>query len=51
VSICTATADSDGTFSCTGDIPPTNVGADGTHKIKAKGMTSLATANTPFTLT
>ncbi len=51
VSICTTTAAADGTFSCTGDIPTADAGATGNHKIKAKGTTSHATANTTFTLT
>lgn len=51
VSICITTAHSDGTFSCVGDIPSSESGALGSHKIKAKGMISLATAKTTFTLT
>ena len=48
VSVCTTTAIPDGTFSCGGNIPTSNAGASGAHKIKAKGVTSLATAKATF---
>jgi hypothetical protein len=51
VAICSTTANPNGTFSCTGSIPTATAGADGAHTIKAKGMTSHATAKTIFTLT
>jgi len=51
ISLCTGNANSDGTFSCTGDILMTDAGVTGSHKIKAKGTTSLATGNTTYTLT
>ena len=52
VSLCATTAAIDGTFSCSGDVPSgANAGADGNHKIKAKGTSSLAEATTTFTLT
>jgi hypothetical protein len=51
VTICSTTANPDGTFSCSGDIPMSNAGAAGSHKIKAKGMTSGAIAKTTFMLT
>jgi hypothetical protein len=51
VNVCSSTADSDGTFSCMGSIPTSDAGATGGHKIKAKGMTSLATGETSFSLT
>jgi hypothetical protein len=49
--ICISTANPDDTFSCTGDIPTTNAGANGAHKIKVKGISSFATAKNTFTLT
>jgi IPT/TIG domain len=51
VLLCTATAVSDGSFACFGAIPTTRAGAIGSHKIVAKGTTSLAKATTVFTLT
>lgn len=51
LNICSITANTDGTLSCTGNIPASDAGADGTHTIKAKGVTSLATATTTFALT
>ena len=51
LAICSATAEPNGTFSCTGDIPAANSGSTGKHKIEAQGMTSLATAKATFTLT
>jgi hypothetical protein len=52
VVLCTATVLSDGTFSCTGQIPSgATAGALGAHKIVAKGATSKAKAETTFTLT
>jgi hypothetical protein len=51
VSLCTTTATTDGTISCSGDIPSgANAGAAGNHKIKAKGTTSQAVATTTFIL-
>ena len=51
VSLCTTTAATDGTFSCSGDIPSgANAGADGSHEVKAKGTSSLAVATTTFML-
>jgi hypothetical protein len=50
--ICTATVASNGTFTCDGHVPNSNrAGATGTHKIVAKGTTSLTKAITTFTLT
>ncbi len=51
VSICKTTANPDGTFSCSGNIRRSTAGANGSHKMKAKGMTSHAIATTTFTLT
>jgi hypothetical protein len=52
VSLCMAAAESDGTFSCVGDIPSgVNAGAEGSHKIKAKGTSSHAVGTTTFMLT
>ena len=51
VSVCRTTANPDGTFICLGNIPTSNAGPAGDHKIKPKGTTSLATAKTTFTLT
>ena len=52
VSFCTTAAATDGTFRCSGDIPSgANAGADGSHKIKAKGTSSLAVAISTFMLT
>jgi len=52
VTICTATALSDGSYSCSGTIPPkATAGADSAHKIVAQGLTSGIKATTTFTLT
>lgn len=51
VAICHATATPYGTFSCNGNIPTSNAGASGAHKINANGLSSLAVATTKFTLT
>lgn len=52
VTVCTTTATSMGTFSCTGNIPPTaTAGATGAHKITAKGSSSLRPPTATFTLT
>jgi hypothetical protein len=52
VLICTATADSSGSFTCSGSLPSgSTAGALGAHKIKAKGTSSLYKATTSFTLT
>ncbi len=52
VAICSTTVNPDGTFACAGRIPSrARAGATGAHRIKAKGVTSLATAKTTFTLT
>jgi hypothetical protein len=48
--ICSATARSDGTFRCSGDIPTqSNAGGHGIHKIIAKGSPSRIRATTNFT--
>jgi streptogramin lyase len=50
--VCTATATSDGKFSCSGDLPTgSSTGAKGSHKISAEGETSFAFASAFFTLT
>jgi len=51
VAVCNASADSDGAFSCSGNVPTTNAGTVGKHTIKAKGVTLHASASTTFTLT
>ena len=52
VPLCTATAATDGTMSCSGGIPTgASAGAVGSHEIKATGKNSLAEASTTFTLT
>ena len=52
VTICTATAISDTSYTCTGTIPPkARAGAHIAHKIMAKGRTSGLKAKTTFTLT
>ena len=48
----TATADSGGSFTCSGSVPSgSTAGALGAHKIKAKETSSLSKATTSFTLT
>ena len=50
--ICTATAASDGSFTCSGDIPSgATAGAAGSHKIVVKGKPSGVKTNTTFTIT
>jgi virginiamycin B lyase len=50
--ICTATAASDGSFTCSGDIPSgATAGASGSHKIVVKGEPSGAKTTTTFTIT
>jgi hypothetical protein len=51
VFLCSATANSSGSFSCNGAIPTTNQGALGAHTIVAKGVASQSKAKTTFTLT
>ena len=52
VTICTTTASSDTSYSCSGTTPPAaTAGATGGHKIVANGQTSLIKVNTTFTLT
>lgn len=52
VVICSATATTSGTFSCSGSIPgAATAGATGGHKIVAKGGTSKRNPNTTYTLT
>ena len=52
VRLCTATADSSGSFTCSGSVPSGSAsGALGAHKIKAKWASSLYQATTSFTLT
>jgi DNA-binding beta-propeller fold protein YncE len=52
VTICSATAGPDTSYGCSGTIPATaTAGADGAHKILAKGATSLIKVHTTFTLT
>ena len=50
--ICKSVAAPDGSYRCSGKIPPTlTAGAKGTHHIKAKGVTSKLKATATFTLT
>jgi YVTN family beta-propeller protein len=52
VTICSATAGSNTSYTCSGTIPPTaTAGAHAAHKILAKGLTSLIKVKTTFTLT
>src|SRR5712692_4416133 len=51
VTLCTVTTNGSGTFSCSAVIPTTNAGPTGSHKLAAKGLTSLLKAKTTFTLT
>ena len=52
VTICSATAGWNSSFSCTGRIPPAaTAGAHGVHTVAAKGRTSLIKVKTTFTLT
>jgi hypothetical protein len=52
VTVCTATALPDTSYGCSGVIPTTaTAGANGAHKIVAKGLTSLIKVKTTFTLT
>jgi YVTN family beta-propeller protein len=52
VTICSATAGSDTTYTCSGTIPPAaTAGAHTAHKILAKGLTSGIKVTTTFTLT
>jgi hypothetical protein len=52
VAVCTATAGSDTSYSCSGTIPPrATAGAHNAHKIVAKGQTSHIKVKTNFTLT
>jgi hypothetical protein len=51
VAVCTAFAESDGTFTCEGDVPDSaDAGAPGSHHIVARGMTSMVRTTTSFTL-
>lgn len=51
VIICTATADTNGTFTCNGTVPSAaSAGATGPHKINAKGETSLTKGANIFLL-
>ena len=51
VVLCSAVVDTYGTFSCNATIPAaTLAGATGTHKVLAKGATSLAKSTTTFSL-
>jgi len=52
VVICKSAATAGGTFSCKGKVPgASSAGTAGVHTVKAKGLTSLRTATTTFTLT
>jgi virginiamycin B lyase len=51
VKICTTTATSTGTFSCSGGLAGKESGAEGIHTIKAVGTTSRLDVTTGFTLT
>ena len=51
VTLCTATATLEGTFSCLGAIPSHHHGPLGNHKIVAEGATPDAVATTVFKLT
>jgi YVTN family beta-propeller protein len=52
VTLCTVTAGSDTTYTCSGSIPSTaTAGATGSHEIAAKGQTSGIKVKTAFTLT
>ena len=52
VTICKATADSEGTYSCDGRIPnASRAGANGTHTVSATGSLSKIKATTTFDLT
>jgi Fibronectin type III domain len=52
VTICKATANSSGTYSCNGDIPTSaKAGAQGDHTVTAKGNISKIQAKTTFDLT
>jgi hypothetical protein len=49
--LCSAVVAGDGTFGCSGEIPPVDHGATGAHTIIAHGLTSHIKAATTFTLT
>lgn len=49
--ICSTAVNTNGKFSCSGNIPTSNSGALGSHEIQAVGQTSGTVAETPFTLT
>jgi hypothetical protein len=52
VTVCTTTALPDGSYSCSGTIPPkATAGAHTAHKMLVKGATSLIKVKTTFTLT
>jgi len=52
VLLCSDSADTDGSVSCTATIPADpDSGAPGVHKVQANGMTSLTKVTTKFTLT
>jgi hypothetical protein len=52
VTLCSTTVMADGTFTCGGNIPTSgDGGAAGSHKVVAKGATSLTKATTTFMLT
>jgi DNA-binding beta-propeller fold protein YncE len=52
VTICTATAGSDTSYTCSGKVPTSaTAGANGGHKLTAKGLTSGIKVKTTFTLT
>jgi alpha-tubulin suppressor-like RCC1 family protein len=50
ITLCSATADSNGTATCPGKVPTTNVGPTGSHTISAAGATSKVAGTTTFTL-
>ncbi len=50
VTICSATAASDTSYTCSGSIPTATVGANGAHNIVAKGLTSGIKVKAIFTL-
>jgi YVTN family beta-propeller protein len=52
VTICTTTAASDTSYTCSGTIPlAATAGTNGAHKILAKGLTSGIKVHTTYTLT
>jgi virginiamycin B lyase len=50
VQICQTTADANGVFQCSGNIPSSNAGPPGDHAITADGITKLSHDTVTFTL-